>query len=77
MNDATEIVLRHLSVVQLRPGDTLVFLHPGRLSNQTKAHIAETVRRLGTESGIPDLRRLVVEDGADLAILRKLPSDTP
>ena len=54
-----------LKVVNLQPGDVLVLTHPGKLRQDTKAHLAASVRE---SFGI---RCMVLEEGMELDVLRK------
>lgn len=61
-----EIVLKHLSVVRLEPGDTLVFRSPHALS-------WEKIRRFQESVGpvFPNHLAIVLDQGMELSIVRK------
>lgn len=61
----TEIVLRHLSVVKIEPGDVLVFRSPNVLSLRQIEYLSEAVKR-----EFPDVRCMVLSEGVELGIVR-------
>lgn len=69
MSDEVEIVLRHLSVVRLEPGDVIVFRSPHPLTVEDTVRITEAF-----EAGFPGHRSLVVSDGLEVSVLRGLTS---
>lgn len=60
-----EIVLRHLQVVRIQPGDTLVLRFPGTLSLMYVQRIGEQFR-----TAFPDHRTVVITEGAELGVIR-------
>lgn len=63
----TEIVLEHLSVVRVQPGDTIVF----RVSPDWRPSFEEYQRVVDeTKGAFPDNRVLVLTGGTELAVIR-------
>jgi hypothetical protein len=70
MTDPIEIVLEHLQVLRIEPGDVLVMKIPGCLSvaQHERLHAA-------FEEVFPGYKAIVIEDGADLGVVRQEHAD--
>lgn len=65
-DDPTEIVLEHLKVLRLEPGDVLVFRYPGRISTEGFGRL----RTRFAEAFGEQHKVIALEDGADLGVVR-------
>lgn len=71
MSEPTEeldIVLKHLAVVRIEPGDTLVVRYPRSFAQQYAERLEKRL-----EDMLPGVRVIVLGDGAELSVLRGVP----
>ena len=61
--DLTDVA--EIERLALRPGDAIVYKHPRRLDRHDYDYVSEQLK-----TAFPDRKILILEDGADLAVLR-------
>lgn len=68
-DEEIEIVLRHLQILRVEPGDTLVLRHPNRVSQRVAEQIRGDCKRI-----FGDKHRIVLlEDGMEMGVVRGAP----
>ena len=65
-NGVVEIVLEHLSVLHVEPGDVLVLRYPGILSDDAIHHLHESFRNVFGEG----MKVIVLDQGMELSVAR-------
>lgn len=64
--DALDLVLEHMTVVNVRPGDVVVLRAPHRLTREEHDRVRETAEQCFPD----DMRVIVVEGGMDVGVIR-------
>jgi hypothetical protein len=72
MTDEIEIKISDLSRVELAPGDVVIYRHPLRISEAAAAAIRNNLSK-----AFPGHRIGILEDGAELAVVRPIPTTDP
>lgn len=65
---APESVFDDAAVVSLKPGDVVLYRVPGAINNAIRAHLVEML-----EAVFPNNEIIILENGADVAVLRPEP----
>lgn len=70
-SDDLQIVrLEEFKILRLEPGDVLVFMHPGRISQDGVERLRRDVRAVLAKAGAQDVPVMVIEEGSSLGVLR-------
>ena len=71
--DAVELVLKHFQVLKVEPGDTLVLMHPTRLSDVALKRLREQL-----VPRFPDNKIMLLEEDMRFGVIRTcLKPDAP